>query len=532
MPNTPYAAIVRNGRVCIGAGGKPVIANSAGTALCICGSPGECGVIVGPGCPCQGFGCSNVATSAWKRTFVGTPPAYSYIYNRNQNCCYGPSSGRAYVIDFRNVVILDDQWWRTTVCRCTGSGSSVTCNWTTTGNNAGGGSYTRFVAAGDTLDNIAFTAMAVCPNRVGWPIGGGYGDETLDCENYVGNFLDFGSPPGGPSVDASFDYYRAVRSLNNATCSPGCLRGACCCGEVCYSGTTGDECLSMGGRFGGIGTTCQTLPFPCGAPGTGACCSQSVCQTLTPAQCAAIGGVGFGIGVPCGFVLCATIPGNGACCLPSGQCQDGHTSESCATASGIYKGNGTLCATSTCPAPAGACCLNGTCYNRTAAECAAMGGAFYAASMCQGSVCPSGACCFAPSGTCQDLTNEECINAGGAFMGAGSACSQGLCMGACCSRAPHGGQMQCSQETPESCAVLNEGTWMGFGTPCEAGTCGSFDGGGGGGGGGWMPLFSPDSGARMRGRVRGGFQGGCGGCGTLHIPSPSEVAAITASRNR
>lgn len=78
----------------------------------------------------------------------------------------------------------------------------------------------------------------------------------------------------------------------------------------------------------------------------------------------------------------------GACCFCDGTCQDGLTADACAVAGGVYAGDGTTCATTTCPV-VGACCFpDGTCADGVyEADCLAAGGVFYACTPCGGITC-------------------------------------------------------------------------------------------------------------------------------------------------
>lgn len=98
--------------------------------------------------------------------------------------------------------------------------------------------------------------------------------------------------------------------------------GACCFGDgSCEQGLIESECVDAGGRFNGVGTTCD----------------DAVCV--------------------------------GACCLLTGDCAqdtvtaDGITtiqpvtSDACATLGGTYRGDGTVCASTVCPQPTPACVI-------------------------------------------------------------------------------------------------------------------------------------------------------------------------------
>lgn len=87
-------------------------------------------------------------------------------------------------------------------------------------------------------------------------------------------------------------------------------------------------------------------------------------------------------------VTFTSLEDTGACCLPDGNCEE-RTEGVCNAAGGTYQGDGTTCATVTCPAPKGACCLGpGECDFITQAECQALSG-FYRG---DGVPCEDGIC--------------------------------------------------------------------------------------------------------------------------------------------
>jgi hypothetical protein len=80
--------------------------------------------------------------------------------------------------------------------------------------------------------------------------------------------------------------------------------------------------------------------------------------------------------------------GFGACCLPDGSCTIA-TSAGCTGRSGIYRGDGSVCATTNCNSLGGACCLvNGSCVVTTAPGCALQNGIFRG----QGAACATANC--------------------------------------------------------------------------------------------------------------------------------------------
>lgn len=159
-------------------------------------------------------------------------------------------------------------------------------------------------------------------------------------------------------------------------------------------------------------------------------------------------------------------PGVGACCLPSGACEVLLDSD-CATAQGLYQGDGTTCTGQQCPQPTGACCFQGTggCINLTSGDCQLAGGVYGGnGTSCGTFVCfPQGACCL-PTGACiGPVTPSDCQSQGGTFQGNNSSCGTVTCplpQGACCFSS--GG---CLNFTQANCETA-DGVWHGAGTSC------------------------------------------------------------------
>jgi hypothetical protein len=163
-------------------------------------------------------------------------------------------------------------------------------------------------------------------------------------------------------------------------------------------------------------------------------------------------------------------PGVGACCFASGTCTE-TTSPDCSAQGGTFKGEGTTCATTTCPIAPQACCFpaTGGCLNLTPANCTLAGGIpGGVGTACGGSfVCfPEGACCL-PDGSCQDgLSPSECAALNGTFEGNNTTCATTTCpepTGSCCFAT--GG---CLDLTQGDCGVTG-GTWGGAGSACANG---------------------------------------------------------------
>jgi len=81
----------------------------------------------------------------------------------------------------------------------------------------------------------------------------------------------------------------------------------------------------------------------------GACCRlDGVCIVTTAAGCTAVSGIYRGDGSPCATANCPPPP-SGACCIPSGCAV--LTQAQCLGQSGTYRGDNTACATANCPPP-------------------------------------------------------------------------------------------------------------------------------------------------------------------------------------
>ncbi|QOJ13181.1 MAG: hypothetical protein HRU75_00390 [Planctomycetia bacterium] len=160
-------------------------------------------------------------------------------------------------------------------------------------------------------------------------------------------------------------------------------------------------------------------------------------------------------------VACAPL---GACCFPDGSCLQRSASD-CACLGGVFRGVGSTCAPNPCP---GACCIDGLCSWRTSLDCANAGGVYYGnGSTCVPSPCEH-ACCF-EDGSCQMLTTTACLAANGDSWGPLSSCTPNPCVpvtGACCRF--DGG---CDDLTQAACATV--GTYMGGGTTCATFDCGT-----------------------------------------------------------
>jgi len=196
----------------------------------------------------------------------------------------------------------------------------------------------------------------------------------------------------------------------------------------------------------GAGTTGGTLRFQDGAVPSlsingsvqtggggdpqGACCfANGSCQFITAAQCSTAGGVYQGNAVTCVQAGCpAPI---GACCVNGFCTGDVSQAECLATPGATWGGDGTSCGTFVCPIPLGRCCLpNNTCVEMiSAADCGAQGGTGWVLNgFCDNFICTptTGACCL-PDQTCVIAEAADCTVQSGVYMGRGIACGSVSC---------------------------------------------------------------------------------------------------------
>jgi hypothetical protein len=242
--------------------------------------------------------------------------------------------------------------------------------------------------------------------------------------------------------------------------------GACCPAgpddPSCLVATEA-ECLSQGGAYQGMGSTCPTEPgalcgvaegvdFVCPAEPWQPCCfsspapSQPACFISTEQECAGAGGT-FLAGASCDPVVCDATPM--ACCRSAGctdrildLCVSGPT----AIPPRIALGPGSSCDTADCAnIVAGACCSanpasSRPCFVTTPEACSFAGGTYQG----DDTTCPidaeelcgpfTGACCFsnadATESTCAVTTFEACLAGGGIYQGDHTTCDPALCN--CC----------------------------------------------------------------------------------------------------
>ncbi len=238
--------------------------------------------------------------------------------------------------------------------------------------------------------------------------------------------------------------------------------GACCPNgpddPACLVETEA-QCVTQGGTYQGIATTCPTEPgtpcgsaeevgFSCSLPPEGSCCfpspasSQPACLISTEEECAAAGGIYVG-GADCDPVLCDATPLG--CCHSDGTCTTLNL-ERCARQGSIALGLGSSCGTTDCAnVMGGACCaadlsLEYPCFEATLEACAFAGGTYHG----DGTTCPpvaedlcgpyTGACCLANASateaTCEVATFDACLAGDGIYQGDHTDCGASECN--CC----------------------------------------------------------------------------------------------------
>ncbi|MDP7006548.1 MAG: hypothetical protein QF718_10115 [Phycisphaerales bacterium] len=173
-------------------------------------------------------------------------------------------------------------------------------------------------------------------------------------------------------------------------------------------------------------------PVNCSVDPIACCFSDDSCMDLTPSDCAIFGGTSAGSDTSCATYTCGA--GIGACCVEStGNCVDFDLT-TCQVVGGIYMGEGTVCSDVVC-FPEGACCLDdGACIGPVSLDdCAAVSGTFQGdATLCSDVTCPQplGACC-GPD-WCLDLTESNCSAVAGTWEGASTECSDlDVCVSNC-----------------------------------------------------------------------------------------------------
>lgn len=88
------------------------------------------------------------------------------------------------------------------------------------------------------------------------------------------------------------------------------------------------------------------------------------------------------------FIVTLVCAEPGACCLPSGECEEGEFEGACEEEGGTFLGEGSVCGPEACEIT-GACCL--------------------------------------PNGTCEEEHEDHCLEEGGVFQGGGTTCNENAC---------------------------------------------------------------------------------------------------------
>jgi len=223
---------------------------------------------------------------------------------------------------------------------------------------------------------------------------------------------------------------------DNTNCESGVCNGACChennvagdSGVVCDLMSLSDCLNGAQGEFHGFSSSCDGITCPT----TGACCGAGEgCDNLSHGACDSASGTFRGLGTLCSSGTC-----NGACCTALG-CTETTGVDCEENLAGSFQGLGTSCDSNPCGEPTGACCIN---YfdvkvycddNSTESECAqsAPFSTFYPDQTCIDVSCvpPTGACCI-PGEGCEELLDFVCVEyAGGTYKGDGTTCESNAC---------------------------------------------------------------------------------------------------------
>jgi hypothetical protein len=204
------------------------------------------------------------------------------------------------------------------------------------------------------------------------------------------------------------------------TCDPS---GACCDAAGTCTIRTQAECAAAGGLYVGDGTLC--IPNPCDLP-TGACCRlDGICTNgVNELQCNGPGET-FHLGLTCDDVTCPQP--TGACCDGIGGCLNNITPTLCVDVLHMYyAGHGTTCASGVCAL--GGCCLpDGSCEDTVEAYCDQIGGTFHE-TLCSSTECPQplGACCLLQM-CFPNQFEVDCVSVGGYWAGPFSTCTPDPC---------------------------------------------------------------------------------------------------------
>lgn len=135
----------------------------------------------------------------------------------------------------------------------------------------------------------------------------------------------------GDCLDFGETFYEGLSCLD-VTCAH---YGACCIGTGCLDPATPQDCISAGGIYAGDGSQCGAL-----ACAKGACCVAGVCSQEIESQCVSQGGTFQGVSTTCDPNPCPQP--TGACCVGNG-CFANQSETNCANVGGVWHGVGSTC---------------------------------------------------------------------------------------------------------------------------------------------------------------------------------------------
>jgi len=145
---------------------------------------------------------------------------------------------------------------------------------------------------------------------------------------------------------------------------------ACCLTDGTCLAATQTDCDALNGDWTDPGVSCDDTD--CQLP-AGACCVESTgaCVEVDEVTCLNFGGI-FTMGTTCVDLTCFP---EGACCTTLGDCVGPLAPDDCEGLGGLFMGDGTECASVTCPEPVGWCCPEdgSFCTEQTESICDAFG---------------------------------------------------------------------------------------------------------------------------------------------------------------
>jgi len=287
----------------------------------------------------------------------------------------------------------------------------------------------------------------------------------IQCEEFLGGF-SVAPPPGSPEACGYVDCCSGINYV-----------GACCRENgTCEDATNSTDC-TLPDIFQGHGSRCAEVSCCVEEepPVLGFCCTGLECEQRTSEECLSLGGYYGGDGSPCPD----TCIGN--CCNTStGECTQ-TTYQDCISNNGFFGGPGSngLSCSELC---SGRCCEQGGCVNKTLEECIASNGAWGGIGPCTPDSCGSeGSCCTNNDETCTNTNASYCENVLNGYFINDVSCATNPCdrrNGACCSFNEETGFYLCSNTTKELCEAANPtnpNCWKGGdadedGLPADGGT--------------------------------------------------------------